>query len=394
MNTRVLVVDDDRVIVELVTIILRSAGYHVQTARDGLATLKIVDESAPDLILLDYMLPEMNGLQVLGIIKEKYPDISVIILTGMGNEEIAVRAMKAGADDYIMKPFRNTDLLERVATVLRFRGLVMQNRALLLEREQYLHEIEEWNAELERRVAEKSRELELAQSEMIQVEKLATLGHLAAGLTHEIRNPLNSINLFAQILRNNCDTSPQHVDFLQRIQSEIDRIDTLLIKLLSVSRSQHRVHSAVQISMIAQEVLRSFQPQIDLQGISLHQEIAQIPTFFAEEEDIRSIFTNLIVNALHAMPEGGKLWVRVVLEQGSVKVEIGDNGCGIPVELQARVFDPFFTTRPKGTGFGLSIVLRIIKTYNGKILLNSQPGVGTTFTIFLPLTSSLVERTQ
>lgn len=385
MSARILVVDDDRVILELASIILRSAGYSVKTASDGMHVLNLLAEEPCDLVLLDFMMPGKDGLAVLREIKEPFPDIAVIIFTGMGSEDIAVSAMKAGAADYIIKPFRNHDLLERTAAVLRSRRLELHNRELLAERERHLHEIEQWNVELERRVVEKSQELESAHAEIIQVEKLATLGHLAAGLTHEIRNPLNSINLFAQILKNNPDAPPQSVEFLERIQSEIDRIDNLLIKLLSVSRVQSRIHTAVQVNRVAEDALSSFQSQIEAQKIHVLQEIVPTPPFYGDEEEIRQVFTNLISNALHAMPAGGKLQLSVSPEQEAIQIVVGDNGCGIPLEHQARVFDPFFTTRPKGTGFGLSGVLRIIKNYNGKISLNSQPGVGTTFTVHLPV---------
>jgi hypothetical protein len=385
MSARILVVDDDRVILELASIVLRSDGYSVQTACDGICALKLLEEEPFALVLLDFMMPKKDGLEVLREIKDKFPDIAVIIFTGMGSENIAVSAMKTGAADYIIKPFRNHDLLERTAAVLRSRGLELHNRELLAERERHLLEIEQWNMELERRVAEKSQELEAAHAEIIQAEKLATLGHLAAGLTHEIRNPLNSINLFAQILKNNRDAPPQTVEFLERIQSEIDRIDNLLIKLLSVSRAQSRINSAVQVHLIATEVLSSFQPQIEAQKIHLQQKIVVTSPFYGDEEEIRQVFTNLISNALHAMPAGGELWLSVLPVQNAIQIKVNDNGCGIPLEHQARIFDPFFTTRPKGTGFGLSGVLRIIKTYNGKISLTSQVGEGTTFTVLLPL---------
>jgi len=385
MSARILIVDDDRVILELASIILRSDGYSVRTAGDGILALNLLAEEPFDLVLLDFMMPGKDGLEVLQEIKHNFPDIAVIIFTGMGSENIAVNAMKAGAADYIIKPFRNHDLLERTATVLRSRRLVMQNRELLTEREHHLQEIQQWNMELERRVAEKSRELEAAQNEIIQAEKLATLGHLAAGLTHEIRNPLNSINLFAQILKNDHAASAQSVEFLERIQSEIDRIDNLLIKLLSISRAQNRVDSVVQVDVVAKEVLESFQPQLDAQKIQLHEMIVATPPFHGDQEGVLQIFTNLVSNALHAMPEGGKLSVSVVPILNSIQIKITDTGCGIPLEHQARVFDPFFTTRIKGIGFGLSSVLRIIKNYNGKISLCSQPGHGTTFTVFLPL---------
>ncbi|MBE0502843.1 MAG: response regulator [Desulfuromonadales bacterium] len=385
MSARILIVDDDRVILELASIILRTDGYSVRTAGDGILALNLLAEESFDLVLLDFMMPGKDGLEVLQEIKHNFPDIAVIIFTGMGSENIAVNAMKAGAADYIIKPFRNHDLLERTATVLRSRRLEMQNRELLAEREHHLQEIQQWNLKLERRVAEKSQELDAAQDEIIQAEKLATLGHLAVGLTHEIRNPLNSINLFAQILKNDHAAAPQSVEFLDRIQSEIDRIDNLLIKLLAVSRAQNRVDSVVQVDIVAKDVLKSFQPQLEAQRIRLQEQIVATPLFHGDQEEVRQIFTNLISNALHSMPEGGELSVSVVPILNSIQVKVSDTGCGIPLEDQARVFDPFFTTRKKGTGFGLSSVLRIIKTYKGKISLSSQPGQGTTFNVLLPL---------
>lgn len=385
MSAKILVVDDDRVILELSSIILRSDGYSVQTASDGNSALLIMENETFDLVLLDFMMPGKDGLDVLREIKEKHSDTAVIIFTGMGNENIAVSAMKDGAADYIIKPFRNHDLLERAAAVLRSRRLELQNRELLAERERHLQEIETWNMELERRVAEKSRELEAAHADIIQAEKLATLGHLAAGLTHEIRNPLNSINLFAQILKNNRDAPPQNIEFLERIQSEVDRIDNLLVKLLSVSRTQSRIDSVVQIDRVAEEVMSTFQPQLEAQQICLQQKIEATPQFYGDEEEIRQVFTNLISNALHAMSAGGTLRLSVLPKDDAIQIEVSDTGCGIPLEHQARVFDPFFSTRVKGTGFGLSSVLRTIKTYHGKISLSSQPGLGTTFTVSLPV---------
>lgn len=386
MSAKILIVDDDRVILELASIILRSDGYNVRTAGDGILALNLLAEEPFDLVLLDFMMPGKDGLQVLKEIKDDFPDIAVIIFTGMGSENIAVNAMKAGAADYIIKPFRNHDLLERTNVVLRSRRLELQNRELLAEREHHLQEIQQWNMELERRVAEKSQELEAAQVEIIQAEKLATLGHLAAGLTHEIRNPLNSINLFAQILKSDHAASPQSVEFLERIQSEIDRIDNLLIKLLGVSRrTQNRVDSVVEVNLVAEEVLKSFQSQFAAQQIQLQVEIIPTPAFYGDQEAVRQIFTNLISNALHSMSEGGELSFSVVPIQNSIQIKVSDNGCGIPLEHQARVFDPFFTTRTKGIGFGLSSVLRIIKTYKGRISLSSQSGQGTTFTVILPL---------
>lgn len=385
MNERILVVDDDRVILELASIVFRSSGYHVTTATDGPTALKLVAQVNPDLVLLDYMMPGKDGIEVLAEIKQTHPDIAVIMFTGLGNEEVAVRAMKAGAADYIVKPFRNHDLLDRTAGVLRLRRAEMHNRELILERERLLREVERWNVELEQRVEEKSLELEAAHAEIVQVEKLATLGHLAAGLAHEIRNPLNSINLFAQIIKENNEHCPETTEFLQRIQTEVERVDSLLVKILAASRPQRKLAETVQVGQIAAEVLARFEPQIAAQRLTIHQEFGMTSSLVGDPEEIRQIFTNLISNALHATPEGGTLRLRIAEEAGAILIDFSDNGCGIPREHLQRVFEPFFTTRTKGTGFGLSVVLRIVKTYGGKIAVESEPGVGTTFHIALPL---------
>lgn len=394
MNELILIIDDDKVILELAAIVFRSSGYRVLCATEGRSGLQLIAEAHPDLVLLDYMMPGMDGIEVLNDITRNAPDTAVIMFTGLGNEEVAVRAMKAGAADYIVKPFRNQDLLERTRNVLRLRRSEMHNRELLAERERMQRQLEGWNLELERRVEEKSQELEAAHAEIMQVEKLATLGHIAAGLAHEIRNPLNSINLFAQILRNSDETGAESTEFLERIQSEVERIDSLVVRLLAASRSQSRMAETVQVSRIAEEAIAFFLPQITAQRVSLDQEIGETTPLFGDQEEMRQVFTNLISNALHAMPDGGRLHLKVAQAAGQILIELSDSGCGIPREDLRRIFDPFFTTRTKGTGFGLSVVLRIVKTYGGKIAVTSEPFEGTTFRIVLPLPDSAPESMQ
>ena len=386
MPDRILVVDDERIILELTSMILKTRGYEVFTAESGKEGLELVEAVSPAIVLLDYMMPSMSGMTALRKIREKFPDSYVIMFTGKGSEEIAVELMKAGASDYILKPFNNQDLLDRIENVLRIRRIELNNKELREERERLLREIEEWNLELERRVEEKSLELELAHAEILQAEKLATLGHLSAGMAHEIRNPLNSISLFGQILKSGLEVDPEKKAYLDKILKEVDRIDDILVKLLAASKRPRYELQLVSVAEVLGGVLRDFAGPLQLQGVELEKNFETTPPpILADPTEIEQIFSNLISNSLYEMPKGGRLGIHLSHDEGTIYVSISDTGGGIPKENLGKIFDPFFTTKTKGTGFGLSVVLRIVKTYSGRISVESAEAKGTVFHIQLPL---------
>lgn len=385
MPESILVVDDEMVIRDLTAMVLSARGYDVTTVSSGAAALNAVENSSPSLVLLDYMMPGMDGIQTLSELRKVSPDSYVVMFTGKGSEDLAVEVMKAGAYDYVRKPFNNQDLVDRIDNVLRLRRIEIRNRELLDEREKLLAEIAAWNRELEERVELKTRELEEAQGEIIQAEKLGALGHLSAGLTHEIRNPLNSISLFAQVL-NQSDLRGDISDYPNKIIEEIERIDDLLVRLLNVSEHAVVDLDAVSVTSVIRHALEGFAEQMRVQGVSLSKNIpSDIPDIQTDENEIRQIFTNLFSNALQAMPDGGTLLVNVMLEGENVKIQVADNGKGIPAENLNRIFDPFFTTRKRGTGFGLSTVLRVVKSHNGRISAHNRPERGAEFVVTLPL---------
>ncbi len=386
MDRRIVVVDDERIILELTSMILRSKGYQVFTAENGEEGMALIEKERPDVVLLDYMMPDMDGLTALKKIRNAYPDTYVMMFTGKGSEEIAVELMKAGASDYILKPFNNQDLVDRLENVLRIRTIELHNRELRQERERLLHEIEQWNLELERRVEEKTRDLEKAHAEILQGEKLAALGHLSAGMAHEIRNPLNTISLFMQLLKNGIDTDSELFTYADKALNEVGRIDDLLVNLLAASkRPQYELHM-VSIAAIIDRTLDTFAAQIKASGVALHKEfVTEPPPILADVTELEQVFNNLIANALYEMQQGGGLGLRLSHDAQSIHVDISDTGKGIASENLSQIFDPFYTTKAKGTGFGLSVVLRIIKTYGGRISVDSPSGQGTVFHIQLPL---------
>lgn len=386
MADRILVVDDEPIILELASMVLASRGHEVLTAESGTDCLATVARYSPALVLLDYMMPGMDGMATLQRLREEFPDTYVVMLTGKGSEQIAVDVMKAGAADYILKPFKNKDLMERIDNVLRIRRIEIHNRDLREERERLLMEIEGWNLELERRVAEKSRELELAHTEILQAEKLASLGHVAAGMAHEIRNPLNAIGLFAQILKPALAGDGEKSGYVDKLLKEVDRIDAILIKLLDASNRPRIKAEPVSLPVIIDRTLGKFRDQLRASGVQLEKLYEQIPPpLLADATEMEQIFTNLLANSLYEMQQGGTLGIRVRHDGSRVFVTVSDTGGGIPAENLRKIFDPFFTTKPKGTGFGLSVVLRIVKTYNGHIKVNSIPGEGTVFDLEFPL---------
>ena len=386
MSGRILVVDDETLILDLAVMLLTTRGYEVITAESGEECLATAEREKPCLVLLDYMMPGMDGMTTLREMRQRFPDTYVIMLTGKGNEQIAVEVMKAGAADYILKPFRNQDLIDRIDNVLRIRRIEIHNRELRLERERLLNEIKGWNSELERRVAEKTLELEQAHAEILQAEKLATLGHLAAGMAHEIRNPLNAISLFSQLLKPVLADDPERAGYIDKLLGEVDRIDDILIQLLASSKQPRGATQPVFLQEVIERILSNLNEQLEAHNIKLICELeTELPPIKANNVEVEQIFTNLFTNAIYEMRQGGKLGIRLARDRDRLQIEVSDTGQGISPENLSKIFDPFYTTKPKGTGFGLSVVLRIVKTYQGHIKAQSELGQGTVFQIEFPV---------
>jgi len=382
----ILVVDDEPMILELAALVLGSRGYQVFQAHSGEEGLRMVAEKRPAVALLDYMLPGMDGMTALRRIRQEHPETYVVMLTGKGSQEIAVELMKAGASDYILKPFKSQDLLERIGNVLRIRRIELRNQELLRERERLLGEIESWNLELERRIEQKTRELEEAHKELLISEKLAALGHVVAGTVHEIRNPLNAIALFAQILQSSVSKGSEGEEAVDKILQEVERIDGILVKLLATSKRSRFVPEKVFLPEVADRVAGVFSATFKAHRIRLERDYAaDLPRITADAGEIEQIFTNLISNSVQAMSgTGGVLGLRLHYDDRFVHLFVSDNGPGIPPENFSKIFDPFFTTKEKGTGFGLSVVLRIVKSYGGAIFVEGAEGRGAVFHIQLP----------
>ena len=381
----IVIIDDDLNILELTALILSGRGFRVFTALSANDGLLLISNHSPELVLLDYMMPEMDGLTALQQIKSRYPGTYVVMFTGKGSEEIAVELMKNGASEYILKPFNNRNLIERLENVLRIREIELHNGELQLEHDRLLNEIEQWNQDLQKRVREKTEALQAAQSEIVQSEKLAALGYLSAGMAHEIRNPLNSISLFVQLMRQSTQ-DPDQLEYQSKILKEVDRVDSIIRKLLDASRRTRTITSDVQLNQVVDAALEAFAPQIETRKILVERLYQVMPSpIKADSAELEQIFTNLFLNALDAMSQGGRLEIEITEANRRVIVRVADSGCGIPEEILSNVFEPFFSTKSSGTGMGLPVAQRIAHIYEGSMVVERTSPTGTVFRLEFPV---------
>jgi two-component system NtrC family sensor kinase len=273
------------------------------------------------------------------------------------------------------------------------------------------HHLEEWANSLEDKVAEKAQALRDAQFQIVQAEKLSSVGLVAAGIAHELNSPLMAIITFTHLVRRGLPEEAQEQDDLRMIEKEANRCAAIIRQLLDYARkqSQDPDPEPCDVGETIEEALELLKVEIQNGGVSVHLEIADgLPSVEANGVQLLQIFVNLIINAVHAMPEGGHLtiesdrvgrWeyghVDLPPHPGThlVRTLVRDSGVGIPPESLSRVFDPFFTTKPvgKGSGLGLSVSLGIVQSYRGTIIVTSDGTKGTTFTVLLPVPPNPVE---
>ena len=236
------------------------------------------------------------------------------------------------------------------------------------------------------------REEMQAREQLRQSEKLAALGKLSAGLAHELRNPLNTVLMLIYAMAQDQGYPRQRTttngfsDDLRIVQGELQRIKLLLDQFLEFARPRPPHFQRERLQEIMEETLLLIGPEARGREIVIRKDWANtLPLAWVDGVQIKQVFLNLLLNAIQAMPHGGTLTVHISVGGGSLRVTIADQGAGVSPEVRAQLFDPFFTTKEEGTGLGLSISQRIIEGHNGRLRLFSQPGVGTTVCIRLPL---------
>ncbi len=219
-----------------------------------------------------------------------------------------------------------------------------------------------------------------------QSEKLAALGTLSAGLAHELRNPLNTVSMLMYAMGRDMSAEDRFSPDVAVIQGELRRMSLLIEQFLAFARPQPPHFQRERIEEIMEETLLLIGPEARTRGIAIRKEWTKdLPLVWADGTQIKQVFLNLLLNALQAMAHTGTLTVRLSVSGGSLLTAIMDEGEGISPEVKAKLFEPFFSTKQGGTGLGLSISQRMIEGHNGRLRLFSQPGIGTSAIVRLPL---------
>ena len=357
-KSRILVVDDISKNLQVVGTILRNEGYHVMPATSGLQALERVSAQPPDLILLDLMMPEMDGLEVCSRLKAEplTRQIPVIFLAASNEMDHLMKGFEAGAVDYITKPFNAPELLARVRTHLELKH-----------------------------ARERLREMNEEKNEFMGIA------------AHDLRNPLSAIQGYAEMIIEDAQ-SLAHRDLEgngQRIREAAKRMTEMVQNFLDanrIERGELKLNMAISdLSPLLQSVLETQSPHATAKGQMIQLELPPTPTLALADVSITlQVFENLVSNAVKYSPPGKKIFVRLKAEAGVVRFEVEDQGPGLSKEDQKKLFGKFarLSAKPTGgehsTGLGLSIVKRLVEAMNGKVWCESELGMGAKFIVTIP----------
>ncbi len=356
---RVLIVDDNATLVDNLREILEDAGYAVHGYGSCASALQGAREGF-DVALVDLRLPDGDGTALAPQLKEAAPDGEVVLLTGFATLESAMAAVRAGACAYLVKPCATQELLVTVEQAMRQVRLHGEKREL-------------------------SRRAQMS-------EKLAAVGTMTAGLSHEIRNPLNAAALQLTVLERRVqkldkEAQPSLLEPLHLVRDEIRRLDHILEDFLQFARPREFQPRAIAVPTVLTKVLDLLEGEAERRHIALERVFEDVPPVAGDEERLRQVVMNLALNALDAVGPGGTVRVSCAREESApqeVAIYVDDSGPGIPPDLRDRIFEPFFTTKAQGSGLGLSIVHAIVTQHGGTISIEDAPSGGARFALRLP----------
>jgi len=361
---RILIVDDDFEQVEMITLFLNFNGFQkVDSAKDLESLWKLLSSEQYDIILLDYMLPDGTGLQVLDGLSQRGHQVPVIMITGLGNERIAVQAMQQGAQDYLIK---GEDYLETLPALIH---KVVQD---LMERKQMESQIQANHVQL------------------TQAARLATIGEMASGIAHQIYNPLTTIIADAQLLLHELPQDHTGRESAKAIEQAGWRLQNAVQRLLEFSRPAASTLELLDVNQTIENAISLVGAHIEAAGIEIETCLEdKLPQIQGNVRQLEDLWVNLLLLARDAAraEHGNNIRVRTQLtSNGTLLVEVCDNGRPIPADQIASIFEPDFISPAdgRGTGLELSICREIVRQHNGQITTTSLPEGETIVSVSLP----------
>ncbi len=362
----VLVVDDQAGNRETLRALLSADPWDVCLCDDGAAALRQAARRSPDLVLLDVMMPGLDGYEVCRRLRAdpSLAEVPVIMVTSLDDREARRAGFEAGADDFVTKPYDRLELRTRV------RGLLRLNRF--------------------RRLLEERALVEKQKAALVQVEKLAAMGSLLAGVAHELNNPLAVVTGHAALLL--CrPLDEKDLNRARQILAAGERCARIVRNFLALARQQPPERQRVDLNAVVRDALELLAHSLRLSGVEVRADLEpDLPPLWADGHRLHQVVVNLVSNAEHALRQvNGERRLRVSTRSLDrvAMLEVSDSGPGVPPELRERIFEPFFTTKPpgEGTGLGLALCAGVALEHDGSLELGGAPGKGATFTLRLPL---------
>jgi signal transduction histidine kinase len=376
---KILIADDEPDMLRFLKSQLASH-YQVLEAVDGQQAIEKAGQFLPDIILLDMMMPEKDGLQACKELRERTTtqSIPIILLTARADEETKLKALSAGASDFLPKPFSTTELHVRIKN--------------LVDSYHYQRSLSKQNQVLENTI----EQLKDTETQLVQTEKLASLGRMSAGIIHEINNPLNFATTGLYTLRNKGkylapEQQEEYAEILKDVEEGINRVKIIVTDLRSFSHSENEHMDQVEVSELITSSLRFLSHEWK-NKVQIEQKLTENQTIWANKNKLIQVCVNLLQNSIDALgskapgTEPATIWIEGLEENGQSLLRFRDNGEGIEPGNLDKIFDPFFTTKDvgEGMGLGLSICYRIVQEFEGKIIVRSERGKFCEFTLAFP----------
>ncbi|MEA3211651.1 MAG: hypothetical protein QOE70_4708 [Chthoniobacter sp.] len=426
-SVKILIVEDSPTQALLLESLLTKHGYPVVVAHHGRHALEILETFQPTVIITDIQMPVMDGYELCRAIKTdpKRASIPVILLTSLSAPQDIIRGLECGADNFVVKPYEESFLLSRLETVLANRHLetaddsrgipihfageryvVASDRLQILN---LLLSTYETAVNTNLALVRAQEALKAAQDQLIEAEKLQSVGRLAAGVAHEVKNPLAIMEMGIELL--SAQQSPDNEPILAELREAVKRANHVITGLMELSSPDEMGMQQVSMDALIERSITSLEKEMELAHIEVATDYAaDLPLCRADVSKIDQVFRNVLSNAIQAMPKGGSLAVKtfaralgaadvsydsgdrsgVRFREGdrAVIVEVRDSGAGIAPQNLSKLFEPFFSTKPTGTGMGLGLTVarKFMELHGGRIALrNHEPGGAVVTMMFRPV---------